>query len=341
MNGKKCALTTACLTTAFAIMPGSGGCTLPGRWAGPGRLVETREPLFQRPYLVYLPSHYGQQERWPLVMTCPGDGPFESPRRQIDEWKRLAEKEGFLLAAPDLKRRKGLGAEKLSAGQIIAEDEGFLLSALRSIRGAHTIDETRVFLAGSGTGALPALYAGLRHPDIWRAICVRQPSFDAAQLDPCVPFLDPYQPIQVLYARGDLIGKKKAEACVTWLQDHDLNLTIIEEPGAHRRDPGAVFRFVSEVVRQQPWIRIHLRDDARNDMAISLAAKMSFEPKRVRWDFGDGNSSTEWSPSHEFSQPGRYTVNLSVWSSGGKRHARQVEVRIPRIRLGATQPATR
>ncbi len=340
MHGNKCALTTACLMTAFAILPLSGGCTLPGRPAGPGRLLENRDPLFQRSYLLYLPSHYDPQERWPLVIVCHSDGPFENARRQINEWKRLAEKEGFLLAAPDLKRSKGLGAEKPSAEQITAEDEGFLLSALRSIRGAHTIDETRVFLAGTGAGAFPALYVGLRHPDIWRAICVRQPSFDANRLDPCAPFLDPYQPIQVLYCTGDIIGRKKAEACVTWLQDHDLNLTAIEEPGAHRRDPGAVFRFVTEVVRQQPWIRVHVRDDARNDMAISLAARMSFEPKRIRWDFGDGSSSAELTPSHVYSQPGRYTVKLSVWSPGGAQHVRQLEVRIPRIRLGVTQPAT-
>ncbi len=340
MNGKKCALTTAFLSTALAIIAACGGCTLPGRSAGPGQLIETRDPLFQRPYLVYLPSHYGQQERWPLVVVCHGNGVFENARRQIDEWKRLAEKEGFLLAAPDLQRPRDFGSRKPSVEQIIAEDEGFLLSAVRSIRGAHTIDETRVFVAGNGTGAFPALYVGLRHPDLWRAICVRQPAFDADWLDPCLPFLDPYQPIQVLYCTGDHIGRKKAEACVAWLQDHDLNLTAIEEPGTHRRDPGAVFRFVTQVVRQQPWIRIHVRDHAENDMAISLVTRTSIEPRRVRWDFGDGTSSTELTPSHEFSRPGRYTVELSVWSSGGKPHVRQVEVRIPRVRLGAPQPPT-
>ena len=31
------------------------------------------------------------------------------------------------------------------------------------------------------------------------------------------------------------------------------------------------------------------------------------------WDFGDGSSSTEEVPTHEYTYPGRYTVTLTVW----------------------------
>ncbi len=35
-------------------------------------------------------------------------------------------------------------------------------------------------------------------------------------------------------------------------------------------------------------------------------------PIAVRWTFGDGTSSTEWSPFHKYEQPGTYTVCLKI-----------------------------
>lgn len=36
--------------------------------------------------------------------------------------------------------------------------------------------------------------------------------------------------------------------------------------------------------------------------------------KRWEWDFGDGNTSSQRNPVHQFSKPGRYTVSLSVFT---------------------------
>ncbi len=38
---------------------------------------------------------------------------------------------------------------------------------------------------------------------------------------------------------------------------------------------------------------------------------------RCEWSFGDGASSTEWSPSHTYTSLGRYTANLTVYNSKG------------------------
>src|SRR6185436_11247654 len=35
------------------------------------------------------------------------------------------------------------------------------------------------------------------------------------------------------------------------------------------------------------------------------------------WDFGDGQGSTEPSPTHVYHTPGTYTVRFRVWSAGG------------------------
>jgi hypothetical protein len=152
-----------------------------------------------------------------------------------------------------------------------------------------------------------------------------------------VPFLDPYQPVQVLYCVGDLVGKKDAEACLAWLRDHDLSVTAVEQPGTTRRGHGDVAAFISQVLRRQPWIRIQIRDDAADAMTVGFLPKTSFKPARLRWDFGDGTTSTEAAPAHKFTQPGRYTVRLSIWTSGDRPHQRQIEISVPRVRLGAQQ----
>ncbi|MFQ5771627.1 MAG: PKD domain-containing protein [bacterium] len=42
-------------------------------------------------------------------------------------------------------------------------------------------------------------------------------------------------------------------------------------------------------------------------------------PYRYTWDFGDGNTSVEKNPSHTFTQPGLYSVTLTITDSGNNR----------------------
>jgi len=39
--------------------------------------------------------------------------------------------------------------------------------------------------------------------------------------------------------------------------------------------------------------------------------------RHLRWDFGDGATSNQVNPQHEFSQPGVYSVSLTVWNDDG------------------------
>lgn len=52
--------------------------------------------------------------------------------------------------------------------------------------------------------------------------------------------------------------------------------------------------------------------------AIRFAANMrGSAPMEYSWDFGDGATSTEANPSHTYSEPGTYTVTLTVTNCGG------------------------
>ncbi|MDD5511377.1 MAG: PKD domain-containing protein [Dehalococcoidales bacterium] len=51
------------------------------------------------------------------------------------------------------------------------------------------------------------------------------------------------------------------------------------------------------------------------------------------WDFGDGATSTELNPSHVFTQPGGYTVALTVTGPGGS-DAAELEIAVNQAQSG-------
>lgn len=51
------------------------------------------------------------------------------------------------------------------------------------------------------------------------------------------------------------------------------------------------------------------------------------------WDFGDGQSSTQASPTHQYAQPGTYTVTLNVYSCGEFLHTLQTDLVINSLSL--------
>ena len=44
---------------------------------------------------------------------------------------------------------------------------------------------------------------------------------------------------------------------------------------------------------------------------------MSGTIERYLWEFGDGESSSEFNPVHVYKMPGVYTVSLTVWDDDG------------------------
>jgi PKD repeat protein len=53
------------------------------------------------------------------------------------------------------------------------------------------------------------------------------------------------------------------------------------------------------------------------------------------WDFGDGTTSTEWSPSHRYTTDGDYTVSLAVTTGDGRTNSttRNVQVRTHEVAI--------
>src|SRR5438477_516091 len=80
---------------------------------------------------------------------------------------------------------------------------------------------------GCSAGAYAVMFTGLRHPDVFRALAVRQGNFRECYVEPCIPFLDPHQPVMLMYGNLDTL-KDEAEEAITWLQAHDMQPTRLE-----------------------------------------------------------------------------------------------------------------
>lgn len=63
------------------------------------------------------------------------------------------------------------------------------------------------------------------------------------------------------------------------------------------------------------------------NLLVTLFDNSQTESYEVEWDFGDGNSSTETNPEHQFSQAGEYTICLTISNAcGSDTHCETVEV---------------
>lgn len=315
------------------------GCPAVSNLPAPGRILEQKALENGRPYSVYVPSYYTAERSWPVVVTCHGTWPYDRADLQMAEWKGLAEQKNFLLIVPQLKGTAGDIVPPV-AEQVRRQldDETTILSAIRSVSAAYNVDDTRIFLTGWSAGGYAVLFTGLRNPGVFRALALRQTNFNAAFLELAVPFLDPAQPVQVMYGSLDPF-REGALACIDWLRTHEFDPVTLERTGTHRRDPDPVYRFFTQVVRHQPWVRVQVKENPDDPMLVHLSVKTSFQPVRYLWDFGDGSERQSLpSPSHRYENPGQYNIRVGVWSTEKNRHVRQVQVRVPRVRLGTATP---
>jgi len=324
---------------AMVLLVGCAGCPVISNRPAPGRVIEERETEHDRRYRLYIPTRYRSDAQWALVVACHGTPPWDTMDLQFKEWKGLAEEKGFLLVVPELVGTRGdilLSPDEQIRRQ--KADEQAILDIVRAVKASWSVHSARVFLTGWSAGGYAVLFTGLRNPDVFRALSVRQGNFDPAYVEPCVPFLDRFQPVQIMYGDADLL-KDQALESIEWLRGHGMEPTVLERPGTHRREPVPMVEFFKEVIRRRPWVRINVIDDPEEAMRLTFEPHVSFEPQRILWDFGDGTPHvSETRPTHRYAQPGTYTVRMAVWPESGDPHVRQVQLIVPRPRLGA--PAT-
>jgi len=319
---------TAWLSTAC--IPLWAGCLSLTPLPDEAPVVEQTDRTTGRGYFLYVPSTYSGQRPWPLVVACHGTRPYDTAMYETREWAKFAEKEGILVVAPALLGTKGdfpPSPDRQIALQ--RQDEEAILSIVRSIKGRYRIAEERVFMAGWSAAAYAILHTGLGHPDIFRALVIRQGTFDERFLDFAEGDLDRWQPILVIYGRMDFL-RDQTLACIEWLRKHGQYVETLEIAGSHRRiDPKRPWEFFQRVVRERPWIRIRAHvPNPSEPRTVTFRVDAIPEADQLMWFFGDGTQSRDASPTHTYAEPGNYTVTVNVGLVVGKKYRRQRVVHV-------------
>lgn len=315
-------LTAVCM--AALLFTGSG-CPSLEPLPTKAAITEQTEGRTQQPYLLYVPSRYTDSRPWPLLILCHGTWPYDTPKLQMQEWATFCETNGIIVAAPQLEGTKGdfpPPPEKQIALQ--QRDEQTILGVVAAMKQRYRIAEEQVFMTGWSAGAFSILYTGIRNSDVFRALAIRQGSFDARYFsDIPEERFDPWQPIKVIYGTTDVL-RDQTLACIAWLRDRKMYVSSEEIAGTHRRiEPAVVWRYFKEVMRERLWVRIRARPVDEND-PLTVRFELDAIPAvtRQRWYFSETDDTTEATPVRTFPRPGKYTIAVNVTLKNRKSYTR-------------------
>lgn len=283
------------------------------------------DPELGRKYLLYRPAGYDARKEWPLVVVCHGG--LTGPRGRMTAWQEQADTSGFFVLAPTLDAG---GTRSRAAAEALRQDERHVLSALRHVRAGHSISEDRIFIHGYAGGALSALYIGLSHSDVFRAVALTQPKFSAAPLGELRNRIDRHQPVYVHFNVIDHITGNDGSDCVEWLRKSNVAVLVNPQGRAKGDDIQPAVQFFEETVRKTAWLHIRWSnpDESRKNR-VKFRLDGSFTPTAYRWEFGDGQESPIAEPQHTYAVPGRYRVILTVTGPRGALHRRAADVTVP------------
>jgi len=287
------------------------------------------EPEREGDYLLYRPSSYDRQLAWPVIVVCHGAFP-DTANRQIRAWTELAESEGFIVIAPELKSSRGTFAGGASKQlDRLRDDEKHILASLRHVRGGHNISEDRIFIYGWSEGAYAALHVGIRNQQVFRGIAVAQPEFDSSYLGQAAEDIDYQQPILVSYPISDYITGRAGSDLAEWLRDHGAYVQESTAGPVRRTECKRIVDWIENVLRREVWVVIRATPSTTDSREVHFSLQTSARPASYRWKFGDGGESNIADPAHRYAEPGTYRVEVDVQGSGGQTLHRTCDVVIP------------
>jgi len=193
------------------------------------------------PYRVYVPKTYSVSKPTALVIALHGlggneDGFFDNYEKLPPQ---LAEKHGFLMAAPLGFRRDGFyGSQMMSGSDVAARRRGEysekdVLEVLRLMKAAYNVDDSRIYLMGHSMGAIGTWALGSKYPQTWAALVSFAGTGRAEELAPNMKNIPQF----VVHGDADnTVNVSGSRNMVAELKKLNANVTYIEVPGGSHTD---------------------------------------------------------------------------------------------------------
>ncbi len=224
-----------------------GGCPVFQRQDTPVSQIRTTEARTGVGYWLYVPSYHTTDRDWPLVVTLHGTYGFESSKRQIKEWKYLAEQKGFVVAAPDLRSVQGvLPVNKGLWYRDLDRDEKTILAVMDEVSEKYRTDPNSVLLTGFSAGGFPMYHVGLRNPGRFNMLVARACNssirvFERIELTEETRRL----PVGIFWGKDDLKPiADQSWAAYRWLLERDFERVERKKiEGGHNRHPDLAYEF--------------------------------------------------------------------------------------------------
>jgi poly(3-hydroxybutyrate) depolymerase len=146
-------------------------------------------------YALFVPSTYAKEKKTPLVIALHGLGSNPQQIMFYPGLTGLAEKYGFIVAAPmGYSSRGWYGqpipkklANKADPENMPELSEKDVMNVLAIVRKDFTIDDQRIYLMGHSMGGGGTWHLAIKHPDIWAGLApiapaIFQPATDVAKI---------------------------------------------------------------------------------------------------------------------------------------------------------------
>ena len=194
----------------------------------PERKLTCRQVDYETEYMLYVPSHYDPAGDWPLLLVGHGGNgnmPLKHARMAafggIEDWLPIAEKRGWIVAAPLTRRGWGVIGY------------GVLFSLLFQLKRQLKIDPDRIWLTGHSMGGHLSWRSALHLGDRWAAISPMSGGYDYAARG-TMPLLK-LVPGYATFGQREPYGIAEANRSMqAWLHQHpDYDWQIMEKAGGH------------------------------------------------------------------------------------------------------------
>jgi polyhydroxybutyrate depolymerase len=123
-----------------------------------------------RDYVLHTPSGYDGTKTLPLVVDLHGATSWATQQLMRDKWGNMADKQGFLVVAPDGVQMTWNALICCGGAQSMkVDDVGFLKAVVAKVSSELCVDSKRVYASGHSNGALMTFVLACQAADIFAA----------------------------------------------------------------------------------------------------------------------------------------------------------------------------